>query len=92
MNITCKIADLLDSLVFPSPKLPYWVEIETDNPSCTYYFGHFAHPLAAKLMQHGYIKDLHDEQAIVASVKIKRCQPEQLTIVGKEKNSEKVLN
>ena len=80
MSITCKIAELLDLLVFNSPNFPYWVEIKTNNPTCTYYFGHFNHPMAAKLMQRGYIKDLMDEDAIVVSVKIKQCQPEHLTI------------
>lgn len=87
MNITYKIANLLDLLVFDSPKPPYWVEVETENPSCTYYFGYFAHPLAAKLMQRGYVKDLLEEQAIVLSAEIKRCQPKQLTIM-EEQNSE----
>ena len=74
------ISDLLDLLVFRSPKPPYWVEIKTINPSCTYYFGHFNHPLAAKIMQKGYIDDLIEEKAIIASVKIEQCQPEELTI------------
>lgn len=88
MSITFKIAELLDLLVFHSPKPPYWIEIKTNNPTCVYYFGHFNHPLAAKLMQHGYIEDLVDEKAIVVSVKIKRCEPEQLTIIKAEKNTE----
>ena len=87
INIIFKIAELLDSLVFHPPKPPYWVEIKTNNPTCIYYFGHFDHPLAAKLMQQGYIKDLLDEGAIVVSVKIKRCKPEQLTIIQAEKEA-----
>ena len=86
-SITLKIAELLDSLVFHSPKPPYWVEIKTNNPPCIYYFGHFDHPLAAKLMQQGYIEDLLDEEATVVSVKIKRCKPEQLTIIQAEKEA-----
>ena len=85
--ITFKIAELLDSLVFHSPKPPYWVEIKTNNPTCIYYFGHFDNPLAAKLMQQGYIKDLLNEGATVVSVKIKRCEPEQLTIIEAEKEA-----
>ena len=81
MSITYKIAELLDLLVLHSPDPPYWIEIKTRNPTCTYYFGHFNHPLAAKLMQQGYIQDLVDESAIVSSVKMKRCQPKQLTII-----------
>jgi hypothetical protein len=86
MSITYKIAELLDLLVLHSPNPPYWIEIKTKNPTCTYYFGHFEHSLAAKLMQQGYIKDLVDESAIVTSVKIKRCQPKQLTTIETEKH------
>ena len=86
MSITFKIAELLDLLVFHSPKPPYWIEIKTYNPSCIYYFGHFDNPLAAKLMQQGYIKDLIDESAIIVSVKVKRCEPEKLTIIGAKEN------
>ena len=91
MSITYKIANLLDLLVFDSPKPPYWIEIKTENPTCTYYFGHFAYSLTAKLMQHGYIKDLLEEKAIVVSAEIKQCQPEQLTII-EEKNSKQILD
>lgn len=87
MSMTYKIAELLDLLVFHSPKPPYWIEIKTKNPICTYYFGHFEHPLAAKLMQQGYIQDLIDEKAIVVSAKIQQCQPDRLTVVETEKNS-----
>jgi hypothetical protein len=80
VSITFKIAELLDLLVFYSPKPPYWIEIKTNNPTYVYYFGHFDSPLAAKLMEKDYIDDLIDESAIVVSVKIKQCQPEELTI------------
>jgi hypothetical protein len=88
MNITYKLAELLDLLVFNSPKPPYWMEIKTKNPACTYYFGHFNSPLAAKLMKQGYIKDLIEEEAIVESVKLKQCEPHQLTIFDPEKKRE----
>ena len=81
MDIVYKIAELLDFLVFDSPKPPYWIEIKTRNPSCTYYFGHFDSPIAAKLMEQGYIQDLIDEDAVVISVKTKQCRPEKLTVV-----------
>jgi hypothetical protein len=84
MDITYKLAELLDKLVFHASKIPYWIEIKTKNPSCIYYFGHFDSPLAAKLMHKGYIKDLIDENATVVSVQLKQCQPEQLTIVETE--------
>ena len=85
------IAELLDSLVFRSPKPPYWVEIKTNNPTCIYYFGHFDSPLAAKIMQKGYIDDLIDEKATIVSVKIKQCQPKELTVDETEKDSKEQL-
>lgn len=81
MKLDYKIAELLDSLVFQVPTTPYWIEIKTQNPECTYYFGHFDSSLAAKFMQNGYIKDLIEEEAIVESVELKQCQPQQLTII-----------
>lgn len=81
MNINYKLANFLDLLSFHNNDLPYWIEIKTKNPSCTYYFGHFNHPLAAKLMKQGYIQDLIEEEAIITSIKLKRCEPENLTIV-----------
>lgn len=81
MNITYKLAELLDLLVFNSPQAPYWIEIKTENPTCTYYFGHFDNPLSAKLMQQGYIKDLIEEDAVIVSVKLKQCEPDSLTVM-----------
>ena len=89
MNIVYKIAELLELLVLESPQPPYWIEIKTENPSCIYYFGHFDHPLAAKLMQQGYIDDLVDENAIVVSAKIKQCDVDKLTIPETVKSDSK---
>ncbi|MDJ0596629.1 MAG: SDR family oxidoreductase [Pleurocapsa sp. MO_226.B13] len=61
MSINDRLANFIDLLTFQSPVPPYWIEIETKNPNCTYYFGDFKHPLAAKLMQQGYIQDLIEE-------------------------------
>lgn len=87
MNFTYRLAEFIDWLVFRAPQPPYWLEIKTQNPDCTYYFGHFDTPLAARLMQHGYIKDLIEEEAIVVSIELKQCEPIQLTIVDTEKKS-----
>lgn len=81
MNITYKLAELLDLLVVNSPQVPYWIEITTENPTCVYYFGHFDNPLSAKLMQQGYIQDLIEEDAVVVSVKLKQCEPDSLIIM-----------
>jgi Domain of unknown function (DUF1816) len=60
--------------------LAWWVEIKTDLPRCTYYFGPFASSSEAEESKPGYIEDLQNEdaQGLVASVK--RCKPPQLTI------------
>ena len=86
MNITNTLAKLLDKLVIRAAKIPYWIEIKTENPKCIYYFGHFDSSLAAKLMSKGYVKDLNDENAKVVSLKLKQCQPKQLTIIETEES------
>ena len=72
------------------PKMPgefdWWIEICTDNPSCIYYFGSFDSFASADLAQHGYILDLLEEGAKIRSVKIEKCQPQQLTIVVSKTN------
>lgn len=60
--------------------LAYWVEIVTDNPRCTYYFGPFVSTQEADEIKAGYIEDLEGESAKIISVKVKRCQPNNLTI------------
>ena len=37
-------------------------------------------------MQQGYIKDLLEEKAVIVSVKIKRCELEDFTIIKTENN------
>jgi hypothetical protein len=60
--------------------LACWIEISTDIPRCTYYFGPFLTKKAAQLAKDGYIEDLKYEgsQNIVAH--IKRFKPNELTI------------
>ena len=60
--------------------LAYWVEIVTDNPRCTYYFGPFLNDREAEAVQGGYIEDLENEGAQGITVSIKRCKPNKLTI------------
>jgi Domain of unknown function (DUF1816) len=60
--------------------LAWWVEIVTESPNCTYYFGPFASAREAKLAQHGYVEDLEQEGAKNIQVDVKRCKPERLTI------------
>lgn len=61
--------------------LAWWVEIKTDRPRCTYYFGPFASSSEAELAKPGYIEDLEQEQAEGIRVAIKRGKPDSLTIV-----------
>lgn len=60
--------------------LALWVEIVTDNPRCTYYFGPFLSDQEALAAQGGYIEDLENEGASGISVTLKRCKPTNLTI------------
>ncbi|MHC0066450.1 DUF1816 domain-containing protein [Nostoc sp. UIC 10890] len=60
--------------------LAWWVEIVTQNPRCTYYFGPFLNSSDAKLSSIGYIEDLEIEGAQGIVVHIKRCKPNTLTI------------
>ena len=59
----------------------YWIQIETKQPSCTYYFGPFLTVQEAKLAQIGYIEDLTQEGALEIVVEIKRCKPTELTVI-----------
>lgn len=60
--------------------LAYWVEIVTDYPKCTYYFGPFLSKEEANKAKDGYVEDLQRESAQGISVVIKRCKPDKLTI------------
>jgi hypothetical protein len=55
--------------------LAFWVEIVTDKPRCTYYFGPFVNEKEAYAAKGGYIEDLENEGTQGISVSIKRCKP-----------------
>ncbi|MEO0538955.1 MAG: DUF1816 domain-containing protein [Cyanobacteria bacterium P01_A01_bin.123] len=65
---------------FDSPS-PWWVEVCTAAPRCTYYFGPFDSVQEAQRQQGGYVTDLVLEgaQGIIASTK--QCKPQALTMV-----------
>ncbi|MEH2192847.1 MAG: DUF1816 domain-containing protein [Nostoc sp.] len=65
---------------FNSIGFAWWVEIVTQNPRCTYYFGPFLSSSDAKLSSIGYIEDLEVEGATGIAVSVKRCKPNTLTI------------
>jgi hypothetical protein len=58
----------------------WWVEIITQNPRCTYYFGPFLSSADASTAVKGYIEDLESEGAQGIMVNVKRCKPDSLTI------------
>ncbi|WP_017306002.1 DUF1816 domain-containing protein [Spirulina subsalsa] len=58
----------------------WWVEVKTENPRCTYYFGPFANQQEAQEMSSGYVDDLKDEGAQGISVYIQRMKPDELTV------------
>jgi Domain of unknown function (DUF1816) len=58
----------------------WWVEITTDLPRCTYYFGPFATAVEADEAKTGYVEDLEGESAQGIRIVIKRCKPVQMTI------------
>ena len=58
----------------------YWIRINTEYPSCTYYFGPFNNEDEARTLQVGYIEDLVQEGAQNISVKIEKKNPQKLTI------------
>jgi hypothetical protein len=60
--------------------LACWLEISTDNPRCTYYFGPFLSPKEAIVGQYGYIEDLKEEGAKGIVVRMRRCKPRELTV------------
>lgn len=64
--------------------LAFWVEIVTDNPKCTYYFGPFFSVKEAEADKSGYIEDLENEGAQGIKVTVKRCKPSNLTIFDED--------
>ncbi|MEC4818377.1 MAG: DUF1816 domain-containing protein [Scytonema sp. PMC 1069.18] len=66
--------------VFQGVGFAWWVEIVTQNPRCTYYFGPFLSSADAQVALKGYVEDLEQEGAQGISVNVKRCKPDALTI------------
>jgi Domain of unknown function (DUF1816) len=65
---------------FDNLGLAWWVEVVTQNPRCTYYFGPFLSSDDAKVAIKGYVEDLEMEGAQGIAVNVKRCKPNDLTI------------
>ncbi len=60
--------------------LAWWVEVKTETPRCTYYFGPFLEAKVAEDSKAGYVTDLEQEGAQGISVSVKRCKPAKLTV------------
>lgn len=58
----------------------WWIEINTDIPRCTYYFGPFDSLQEAVEHQDGYVEDLIEEGCNEIAINIKKCRPRALTI------------
>lgn len=66
--------------IFGSNKA-WWLEIKTNHPSCTYYFGPFDSETEAEAMKGGYIEDLENEGAQNIRFVFHHCsRPDTLTI------------
>lgn len=64
----------------------WWVEIVTDQPRCTYYFGPFMSQQEAQWYLPGYLEDLEQEGHQGIRLQINPCQPEELTIFEESEN------
>lgn len=74
--------------------LAFWIEIVTDAPRCTYYFGPFLTQKEAEAFKGGYVEDIQQEGAAGIAVSIKRCKPTRLTVDDEdfgEKRSRKIV-
>ncbi len=64
--------------------LAWWLEIVTDRPPCTYYFGPFLSAKEAEVACSGFLDDLKQEGVEGIAFEIKQCQPLALTIEPEE--------
>jgi len=58
----------------------WWVIIQTQKPTCTYYFGPFESRTEAAMAQTGYIEDLEEEEAENIQAQIQQLSPQKLTL------------
>jgi hypothetical protein len=60
--------------------LAWWVEVKTESPRCTYYFGPFPTAAEAEIAKPGYVEDLQQEDAQGIVAVTKQCKPVELTV------------
>jgi hypothetical protein len=68
------------SVLLRSDRLSWWIKVDTQTPTCTYYFGPFDSYLEATHHQGDYLDDLYLEGATHIQVSIERSCPKVLTI------------
>lgn len=66
--------------ILESLGLVAWIEVTTESPRCTYYFGPFATFREAEAAKGGYLEDLAQEGAQGIKAAVLRCKPNSLTI------------
>ncbi|MBF2080518.1 MAG: DUF1816 domain-containing protein [Synechococcales cyanobacterium T60_A2020_003] len=54
----------------------WWIEVTTDSPRCSYFFGPFASKQEAEAAQSGFVEDLKGEGATNIRVQIRQCKPD----------------
>ena len=72
--------------------LAYWVQVDTQAPTCTYYFGPFRSQSQAEAAASGYVQDLEGENAQNIKTVVKRCKPEKLTIIDEAEDVENLAS
>jgi len=79
MSFTDSVKEVLISML-EQLGVAVWIEVATESPRCTYYFGPFSSVAEAEAAQAGYVEDLEAEGATGIVATIKRCKPEHLTV------------
>jgi hypothetical protein len=79
MSLTNNVKDMF-TVLLEQLGMAVWIEVVTDAPRCTYYFGPFSSFPEAEAALPGYREDLEAEGAVVVGLVTRRCKPDLLTI------------
>lgn len=60
------------------PKFGWWIEIVTNKPKYTYYFGGFDSYWEIKSLKYKYIQDFKKKEIEIVNIQVLQCQPEEL--------------
>jgi hypothetical protein len=72
-------------------ELGWWVEVITEMPLCTYYFGDFDSQEKAEWAKGFYVDELAKDGAEGISTQLKHCQAQDLTNFEDESRSSSVI-